>query len=736
MHDWLTAFEKTPTMKAGDILRLRDGRILDWYSAPVTGVDNQQYGRVWYFRDVTETCKTEQALRESEARNRALVNSIPDLMFRVRSDGTFIDYHGAPGYTPLIAPQEFLGSKATEIFGAQAGENFIRKVQAALQTNEVQIHEYEMAMLNGETRNWEQRIVASGDDEILVIVRDISTRKRAEESLRHAHTELERRVQERTAELRTINAQLQQEVEERARIEEALRSSEKRLELALFGADLALFDIDLQTGQAIFNERWAEIRGYPPNQSIDTLSSWIESVHPDDRHSVTYALEMHRRGSSSFFEQEYRVQTRDHGWRWVRCRGKVVKRNPQGQALRFSGTQIDITEYKQLERQLLHAQKMEAVGRLAGGVAHDFNNILTVIMSYSELVLLQLKGEGRLRTRIEEIRKAAEKATRLTRQLLMFSRSETATPILLDMNRLVVDIEGMLERLIGEHIRLDIHLDPTVSAIRADPGQLEQVLLNLAVNGRDAMPDGGTLHVTTRRLQFDGQQPLPHPEMEPGVYVELSVTDNGCGMDAETQKRIFEPFFTTKGPGKGTGLGLSTVFGIVKQNHGYIDVQSELDAGTIFRIFFPAVQHRNFSPLPTLQIMEENAQGVETILLVEDEEQIRWLACTALQEAGYTVLAAANGEEALTLSNEHRGPIHLMVTDVVMPDMSGVKLSHRVNAQRPSTKILYMSGYTDGELNIPTFTTERQPLLHKPFTPTTLASTVRRMLDNQAVINR
>ena len=734
LYNWLASFDTTPTSKAGDILQLKDGRIVDWYSAPVIGINGHHYGRVWYFRDITEASHTEKALRESETRNRALINSIPDLMFRVRHDGTFIDYQGAPGYTPMMPPEHFLGSKAVDIFGPSTGKNFMKKLQAALVSGEVQIHEYEMPMLNGEMRNWEQRLVASNEDEILVIVRDISVRKRTEETLRNAHAKLEQRVHERTAELRSINAQLHQEVEERKRVEEALRNSEERLGLALSGADLALFDIDLQTGSAVFNKRWIEILGYPVDHTFNTLDTWIESIHPDERCQVKETLERHIDRKTPFFEQEYRVQTYDNGWRWVRCRGKVVSRNQQEQALRFSGTQMDITEYKQLERQLSQAQKMEAVGRLAGGVAHDFNNILTVIMSYSELALLQLKNDNRLYARVKEIRKAAEKATRLTRQLLMFSRGETVTPIEVDMNRLVVDIEAMLERLIGEHIRLNIHLDPTVGAVKADPGQLEQVLLNLAVNGRDAMTDGGTLDVTTRRVEFDGKQPLPHAEMQPGIYVELVVTDSGSGMDAETQKRIFEPFFTTKGFGKGTGLGLSTVFGIVKQHHGYIDVQSEVGIGTTFRILFPALCITN-RPAPLfLEMNEEELSGVETILLVEDEERIQQLMSSALRSAGYTVLLAANGAEALTISNRYRGTIDLLVTDVIMPEMSGVKLSHQLMMQRPLTKVLYMSGYTDGELSKHGVILKEHAFIPKPFTPMSLAGIVRRILDDEPVI--
>lgn len=606
---WINTFHHNPTCKASDILHLNDGRILDWYSTPVTGDGGQHYGRVWYFRDVTDARQTEQALR-------------------------------------------------------------------------------------------------------------------------NAHAELEHRVHERTTELRQINTQLQQEIEERVRAEKALRKSEERLELALRGADLGLIDIDLQSGKTFHNERWATTHRNPLQQFPNTIVLWAESIHPDDRQDALNALEQHLSGQVPFFEHEYRIRATEGLSRWVRCRGRVVNRNDHGQPLRFSGTQMDITEYKQLEQQFLQAQKMEAVGRLAGGVAHDFNNILTVIISYSELVLLQLKHKGRLRERVEEIHKAAEKATRLTKQLLMFSRSEATSPILLDMNRLVVDIEGMLERLIGDHIQLDIHLDPSIGPIKADLGQLEQVLLNLVVNGRDAMPGGGILHVATKRLEVNRYQPPPHPDMQPGHYVKLAVTDGGCGMSAETQERIFEPFFTTKEPGQGTGLGLSTVFGIVKQNHGYIAVRSELGEGTTFCIFFPCVRGSSAQMISQVTAHIEMT-GIETLLLVEDEEQIRAIASTTLRKAGYTVLTAASAEEALQISTKHSGNIHLLITDVVMPGMNGVNLSHQLMTKRPTTKVLYISGYTDGELNMYETIKDQQAFLSKPFTPTELATTVRQLLDTQ-----
>lgn len=566
-------------------------------------------------------------------------------------------------------------------------------------------------------------------DGLMIFIYDISTLKETEHELRHTHHELEQRVAARTAELRQTNERLQLEVEERRNAEHALRESEERLELALRGADLGFWDVDLVTGESVYNERWATIRGYRLAEFDGNARHWHQDVHPDDLTGVEAMMMAHLYGSLPFFEHEYRVQTRSGEWRWVRSRGKVVSRNQKGHPLRFAGTQIDITDVKQLEHQLLQAQKMEAVGRLAGGVAHDFNNILTVIMSYSELALRQLEPDDRLHGRLNEIRKAAKRAGKLTQQLLTFSRSEVTSPVVLDLNRLIIDIESMLQRLIGEHIDLRLNLASHLGAVRADLGHLEQVLLNLAVNARDAMPNGGLLQIETTMVPAAQIHALPAAEIRSDHYVTLVVTDTGCGMDAQVQAHIFEPFFTTKGPGKGTGLGLSTVFGIVKQNQGIIEVESEVGGGASFRIYLPCVvQPRPGEPLSE-PLPAPHDGGSETILLVEDEAQIRTLATNALREAGYTVLSAADGQEALLVSSQHLGAIHLIVTDVVMPGMSGVHLSNQLVALRPATKVLYISGYTDGELSRYDTLDDNFAFLPKPFTPTSLASKVRQLLD-------
>jgi two-component system, cell cycle sensor histidine kinase and response regulator CckA len=380
------------------------------------------------------------------------------------------------------------------------------------------------------------------------------------------------------------------------------------------------------------------------------------------------------------------------------------------------------------EEQFRQSQKLEAVGQLAGGIAHDFNNLLTVITGYGDLILNRLSGHDPLRPKVEEIRKAAERATSLTSQLLAFSRKQTLQPVVLDLNSLVTDVSKMLRRLIGEDIEFITLLRPEAGRVNADPGQLEQVLMNLVVNARDAMPQGGKIIIETAKVESDRAYADLHVGVQPGKYVMLAVSDTGTGMDEETQAHIFEPFFTTKEVGKGTGLGLSTVYGIVKQSEGHIWVDSELGKGTTFKIYLPLVEeegdgHKRAAEPAALP------RGTETLLLVEDEAMVRALTCTILEEYGYRVLEAANGEEALRICEQHCVDIQLMLTDVVMPLMSGRELANRVKTICPHLCVLYMSGYTDDVIVHHGVLDPGTSFLEKPFTPEALARKVREVLD-------
>ncbi len=388
----------------------------------------------------------------------------------------------------------------------------------------------------------------------------------------------------------------------------------------------------------------------------------------------------------------------------------------------------DITERRHLEQQLRQGQKMEAIGKLAGGIAHDFNNIVTIITGYSDLLLSRIGPEDPMRRELEQIKKAGDRAHSLTRQLLAFSRRQMLQPKVLDLKAVVTNLEPMLQRLIGENIELATVMKPGLGQVRADPGLIEQVIMNLAINARDAMPQGGKLLIESDNVVLDEAYARLHLPTQPGSYVCLAVSDTGCGMDEATQSRIFEPFFTTKEHGQGTGLGLATVYGIVKQSSGFIWVYSELGHGTTFKIYLPRVVAPADS-VPPATHWSELPQGMETVLLVEDEPEVRWLVRDMLQRLGYTVLEARHGIEVQVLSIQHQGPIHLLITDVVMPQMSGREIAERLTTEHPETKVLYMSGYTDDAIVRHGVLAADIAFLQKPFTPEALARKVREVLD-------
>jgi signal transduction histidine kinase len=377
------------------------------------------------------------------------------------------------------------------------------------------------------------------------------------------------------------------------------------------------------------------------------------------------------------------------------------------------------------EEELRHSQKMEAVGRLAGGVAHDFNNLLTAIIGYAELIATRATSNTLAKQNAELIRKAGEQAAALTRQLLAFSRKQILQPKVIDLNELVVEMEKLLRRVIGERFDLQSHPEAEIGRVKADPSQIEQVVLNLGVNARDAMPRGGKLIIRTENVRLDRTAAAQlSASLKPGDYVMLSVTDTGAGMDEETMSHIFEPFFTTKGPGKGTGLGLATVYGIVRQTGGGISVESELGQGSIFRIYLPQVsapvEFTKLAPAPV-----EKSENFETVLVVEDEDIVRELVCEVLEEQGYNVICARDGVEALTVAADFDGTIHLLVTDVIMPNMNGHELVGKLSSVRPDMKVLYVSGYSDNDIGDHGVLDPRYELLQKPFTPQTLARKIR-----------
>ncbi len=389
----------------------------------------------------------------------------------------------------------------------------------------------------------------------------------------------------------------------------------------------------------------------------------------------------------------------------------------------------DMTERSLLERQFRQAQKKEAIGQLSGGIAHDFNNLLGVILGYSDILQLQLEPSSKAYRNAEQIKKAGQRAASLTRQLLAFSRQQVLEPTIMGLNTIVVDAEKMLRRLIGEHIELRVVLDPDLGRVKADQGQMGQIILNLAVNARDAMQRGGTLTIETANIVVDDSYVRQHPPMSAGSFIMLRVTDTGVGMDAETQARIFEPFFTTKGPGKGTGLGLATVYGVVKQSGGFLWVRSKPGQGTTFEILLPRVDE----PIATVAATPHSAgshRGSETVLLVEDEAALRELILEMLRQEGYAVLEATNAVEAIEVAQQAPRKIDLLLTDVVMPGMNGSELADQLVSLYPGIRTLYMSGYTEFAVPLSNILQQERPLLQKPFTRQSLARKVRDVLEN------
>jgi two-component system cell cycle sensor histidine kinase/response regulator CckA len=468
--------------------------------------------------------------------------------------------------------------------------------------------------------------------------------------------------------------------------------------------------------------------GWEPQQFLEDPHFWLNLIHPEDRPRLLERLALP--WPQDHQSQEYRFRDQDGAYHWMHDSFKMV-RDRTGDPEEIAGAWLDITERKTLEAQLGQAQKMEAVGRLAGGVAHDFNNLLMAIMGYGDLLRNGVLHDDPPLHYIEDILKATERAASLTQQLLAFSRRQMMQPQVLNLNQVVADLEKVLRRLLGEHIDLEIIADPDLWMVTADSGQLGQIIINLALNAREAMATGGRLTLATANVDFATSHQGQFVLIPPGRYVRLTLADTGVGMDAETLSHIFEPFFTTKNAGRGPGLGLPVVYGIVRQNGGYIDVESQAGQGSTFTICLP----RSESAVePTRENLPLRAQleGSETILIVEDEMALRTLLSKFFQLYGYEVLEARDGGEALVVCERHQGPIHIMLTDVVMPQLNGRELAQRLTRLHPETQVFYMSGYTDSDLAPFGVLEPAKTIIPKPFRPLDLVKKVREFLDTSA----
>jgi PAS domain S-box-containing protein len=529
----------------------------------------------------------------------------------------------------------------------------------------------------------------------------------------------------------TIGGQIGQFIE-RKRAEHQLLESEKRFQAFMDNSPAVAFMKDMDGRYVYVNELFKRSFGFGDKEWLGKTDHdlWPAEFAQQYRQSDLAVLS----GDST----KEVIHTCPSGAGGATTEWLVLKFPFQDAAGRrfLGGMALDITERKkteeklrQTEDQFRQVQKMEAIGRLAGGVAHDFNNLLTIILGYSELVLGRLEPADTRRELIVQIKNAGDRAASLTRQLLAFSRQQVLAPKVLDLNVVVTDTEKMLRRLIGEDITLTTVLDPKIGRVKADPGQIEQVIMNLVVNARDAMPEGGRLTIETGNVELDEAYAKLHTEARPGDYVMLAVSDTGCGMDEAVKARIFEPFFTTKEAGKGTGLGLATVYGIVNQSGGSIYVYSEVGRGTTFKIYLPLVDAKTPSAPQTAP--GKIPSGKETLLLVEDEEVVRAMTRQILETCGYRILEAGHGAEAIQTCEQSQGPIHLLVTDVVMPGIGGRQLAETLRSKHPELKVLFLSGYTDDAVVRHGVLEAGTNFLQKPFTPSSLAQKVREVLDKE-----
>ena len=524
--------------------------------------------------------------------------------------------------------------------------------------------------------------------------------------------------------------------------EEELLKSREQLEMALSGSNAGLWDLrfDPDAPHQISDEIYLSPRlkgfiGFGGDEFPNSVSAWQSRILPEDLDVLRRSAQEHLEGRREIHEAEYRIRHRDGSIRWIHTRGKI-HRDDHGVPIRWSGMDWDITERKRMEQemaslqeQLRQAQKMEAIGRLAGGIAHDFNNALTVIRGNCQLSLLDLHEADPLYGNLKEIELCVDRAARLTQQLLAFSRKQVMEVKVVDPNGLIEDLQKILRRILGEDIELTTFLEEGVGKVRVDPGQMEQAVINLVVNARDAMPRGGKLTIETANVELDEAYARKHVAVTPGPYVMLSVSDTGVGMPPEVRERVFEPFFTTKGAGKGTGLGLSMVYGIVKQSGGNIWVYSEMGKGTTFKIYLPRVE----GPVEERreEALEGIPQGSETVLVVEDEEVVRKLAARLLRKQGYKVLEAPDGGKAFMLCEQYDERIDLILSDVILPGMDGRQVVERLQKIHPEAKALYMSGYTDNVIVHHGMLEQGIHFVQKPFTLESLARKVREVIDGK-----
>jgi two-component system cell cycle sensor histidine kinase/response regulator CckA len=669
-----------PAQISRDEIELNDGTILDRDSSPVIGQDGRHYGRIWTFRDVTrERIGARQLSRVFELS--------PDMIFTTGYDGYFKQVNPAVEKITGFSKAELLARPYIHFTHPGEGRTVVEAIKNTIKAGAMQGFEARALCKDGSYRWLQINSVSVPEEQLFYMVaRDITARKQTEEMVHLLGSAVE----------------------------------QSRESIVITDAEL-----NLPGPRIIFvNPAFTKMTGYAPAEALGKTPRLLQGKATDRAVLDRLRHNLEQGGTFGGEAVNYRKNGEKFDLEWQI--GPI--RQADGTITHFVAVQHDITERKQMEARLFQAQKMETVGKLAGGVAHEFNSILTAIIGQSELLLSELPANGVLGNSAREIRLAADRAATLTRQLLAYGRKQILQPEILDLNRVLVDRIATLQHLMGREVNVRFVPTSGLHRVRIDPGQMDQVIVSLAMNASDAMPNGGKFTLETANVVLDENYVRAFPGLKPGAYVMLAVSDTGVGMNAEVKARAFEPFFSTKGVGQGTGLGLATCYGIIKQSDGHISLYSEEARGSTFRIYLPELEPLSAShPLPK---SPEMPHGTETILLAEDDPSLLEMAANLLRRLGYTVLTATNGIEALNLKQQRDiGHIDLLLTDVVMPHMSGKELSDRIRAIYPHTKILFTSAYTENAIVNQGVLNEGVILLQKPFTPSALASKVREVLD-------
>ena len=699
-------------------------------SAPLQDREGNVFGKIIIVTDISRRRDMEEELKSSEARFRMLFEYAPDAYFIYDQKAVFLDGNRAAVEMTGYEKEDLIGRSFLHInLLSDSYKSFVSTLLSRnLAGERIGPVELTIRRKDGELREIEVRtfpLKIRRQTLILGIARDVTERKKAVEELQTYKSHLEELVATRTEEIQAINRQLQTEIGERQTAEETLLRSREKYKTLTENIDVGIYRNTVGSKGKFIEVNPALVRMFRYPSKEDLLNTPVSGLYQNPADRRTFNRRMLQDG---FVKDEELQLIRKDKSHFTASVSAVVVRDDQGKVKYFDGIIEDITVRKRLEEQLRQSQKMEAVGRLSGGIAHDFNNLLTSIIGYSEISRMKLPAENPVNDFLKQILRAADHAKDLIQQLLAFSRKAMVQPRVINLNQVINDFRRILQRVLGENIRFEFRPQKDLGNVRVDPSQVEQIVMNLAVNSRDAMPNGGRLSIASLNTDLDAETVKQYPYVKPGRYVLLAVSDTGCGMTSEELSHVFEPFFTTKKKVGGTGLGLSTVYGIVKQNSGYINVYSEPDRGTTVKIYLPRVDDPADPPAPPLK-STSLPPGDETILIVEDEQAVREIASKVLRECGYRVETASSGEEALQIWKKAKRGFDLLLSDVVLPNVNGLQLAGKLREQQPSLKVLFMSGYAEDVVLPENRFPEDTEFIQKPFTSAALAHKIRRVLD-------